>query len=178
VFCVESLWTGFFHIPFKKAKRQAATPNAKLPPNPAVSSAQTSFPSLNPQASKPTCRGSGTRDRDITRLPFEERDEYLIRSRRVPVTLATRTLFCISQIVFPHPHLFLNLFHLGSFGPSLHCVFRTRNLSLRPNQPCSKSWRHSSPQSPIRPSSQTNTMRSSWVSRRSWTPSRTSVLFM
>jgi hypothetical protein len=39
IFCVESLSTRFFHISSKKAKRQAATPNAKLPLNPAVASA-------------------------------------------------------------------------------------------------------------------------------------------
>ena len=163
----------------KKAKRQAATRNAKLPLDSAVASAQTSFPSLNPQASKPTYLATAwVGDKRPRHYPPEE---YCIKPRVLSNSRAVRTchgsgkLSCLSRFVL---HTFASLSHLSHlkvFGTFLLYSIRTSDLHSRPDQPCR--WPPSSLQSPIRPSSQTNTMRSSWASRQSWILNRTSALF-
>ena len=121
--------------------------------------------------------GSETRDRDIIRL----KSRYCIRPRVLSYPRAVRTchgsgkLSCLSRVVL---HTFASLSHLSHlkvFGTFLLYSIRTSDLHSRPDQPCR--WPPSSLQSPIRPSSQTNTMRSSWASPQSWIPNRTSALF-
>ena len=108
-------------------------------------------------------------------------EEYCIKPRVLSNSRAVRTchgsgkLSCLSRFVL---HTFASLSHLSHlkvFGTFLLYSIRTSDLHSRPDQPCR--WPPSSLQSPIRPSSQTNTMRSSWASRQSWILNRTSALF-
>ena len=123
--------------------------------------------------------GSETRDRDIIRL----KSRYCIRPRVLSYPRAVRTchgsgkLSCLSRVVL---HTFASLSHLSHlkvFGTFLLYSTVSGLVTYIRDQISISVWPPSSLQSPIRPSSQTNTMRSSWASRQSWIPNRTSALF-
>ena len=134
------MWTLFLRTISNggKANRQAATRNAKVPLDSAVASAQTSFPSLNPQASKPTYLATAwVGDKRPRHYPPEE---YCIRPRVLSNSRAVRTchgsgkLSCLSRFVL---HTFASLSHLSHlkvFGTFLLYSIRTSDLHSRPDQ--------------------------------------------
>jgi hypothetical protein len=179
---VESLWTLFLctssNAGKQSAKRQLETQNSRSIRQLQALKLRSPHATLKPPNPPTLPRlGSETRDRDIIRLKSTVSGHacYLTQELYVRTCHGSGKLSCLSRFVL---HTFASLSHLSHlkvFGTILLYSIRTSDLHSRPDQPCR--WPPSTRQSPIRPSSQTNTMRSSWASRPSWTLNRTSALF-
>jgi hypothetical protein len=110
----------------QRAKRQLQTQNSHSIRQLQAPKLPSPHSTLKPQPHHPGRRGSGTRDRDIIRLPFEEAmSKYLIRPRRVPrpvERLATGTRFCISRFVL-HIRISFFTFSISVFSVPLSSAY-------------------------------------------------------
>lgn len=179
----ESLWTLFLctssNAGKQSAKRQLETQNSRSIRQ--LQALKLPSPHANPQASKPTYLATAwVGDKRPRHYPPEE---YCIKPRVLSNSRAVRTchgsgkLSCLSRFVL---HTFASLSHLSHlkvFGTFLLYSTVSGLVTYIRDQISISVWPPSSPQSPIRPSSQTNIMRSSWASRQSWILNRTSALF-
>jgi hypothetical protein len=175
VLCVESVWTLLFCTLPQESKVPSGNPKRRTRARFGSCNRSNFLPLTQPSSLRTLADVGREQETAILSAYLLRRYEYRIRPRVLSIlsredfrsARVSQGLFCASSP--PQP------FHLSIFG-TFTCIL-TKPAIYYTDQISTAVWPDSSPQSRTRPSSQMNTMRSSWASRQSWILSLTSALF-